>query len=646
MTDLKGSENQAGILKSGATPSAPSGGAGNATPNGKRVWQLFGMRRGQDGQSSLKPEDRQEWKQVQKDLLKFEQNQDQGAQLLEVGSAIITTSHWVKNSDRSHCHNKSCKRPLWAMSKHHCRKCGEIFCAKCLQYYRRLSPNAAYDPSGLRYKVCEACFSSKQQGIGVTRRWTDYLDHYRKEIHKKDETELTRAAILRTCKNLTTGFQTNSVPGTPTPSTPQTTPSTNGSQTNGKAGVGNPLKFFKRNVSKVVKWSVPDWQKSPNWVNEGTKCQCCDRPYGYLETQHNCRICGKLVCKAQSSKDLLVYTPDKSDRAELGSEARWAIICVIGCPEVEPDHSLLLRVCKTCKGQLEAIQVEEQRKLEEEGAAVYLCWQGLVGIHANILTIQAKIDGSMPEFQKLIDGLEIQAGAPKSLPPNRNNMQLLAKHQGDLADHLSAFVVTIARLKQLRPQTKSQCKVGFYSDKNNLYKKLKRQLEEITPQDVLMEIQSLVDAKAINSACLSLNQIAFECLHLCMKYKLNQSLPLAIKQTAEACEADLEKKITSDGEDWAEHKRQLDAFVRLQIKGDAENNIKARPYIRPSRRMTKRGGAVYVEFFLNQRVEEVATKIRIQLVGRTADRSFRRTKESLEGLLTDLKEPKLGDGDH
>ena len=59
-------------------------------------------------------------------------------------------------------------------------------------------------------------------------------------------------------------------------------------------------------------------------------------------------------------------------------------------------------------------------------------------------------------------------------------------------------------------------------------------------------------------------------------------------------------------------------------------------FIRPSRRKTKRIGAVYVESFLNQRLQEMLNKIRVQLVSRTADRSFKPTKESLEDLRESL----------
>ncbi|XP_041482868.1 vacuolar segregation protein PEP7-like [Lytechinus variegatus] len=611
-----------------------------ASGDGRRRWQLGRVTRGQKRSSNLGPEVKQEWDRVQDDLKRFQQSFDAGVQNLEEqtdAKSAVTRSHWVPNAECSNCSNKSCKRPLWAMSKHHCRKCGLIFCAKCLQFKRRLSSNAEYDPNGWMCKVCEKCYDAKEQEIGHSRRWTYDLQLFRAARQKRDSSKLTRSVIERVCRNLVEGFHTHHSSNISTPQTAGPSPETNG----GGSPTKNPFSFFKRSVSKVVSHGVPDWQKPPGWVAEGTSCQCCNRPYGKLEGKPNCRICGRLVCKPQSSRDLLLYTPDKSDRAELGSDPRWAIIRVIGSPEVEPDDCLYIRVCHSCKEQLTAIQVEDYQRVTEEGGMTYICLQQLAEIYSDIIKVQTKIDASLPEFQKLIDGLEIQAGAPTSLPPNRNNMQLLAKHQGDLSDHLSLFVITVGRLKRLEPQSRLQvklvknlmsCKLSFYQETNSLYRQLKKQLGEITPQEVLQEIQTIVDEKAINSACLSLNQLAFEVLHLCLKHNLEQSLPLTIKQAAEVCESDLKKKMESSGEDWEEHKNQINAFVKIQIKGDEENHFKPRLYIRPSRRRTKREGVLYVEWFVNQRTSEVAEKIHAQLVSRTADRSFKRTKSSLEEL--------------
>ncbi|XP_003730708.2 vacuolar segregation protein PEP7 [Strongylocentrotus purpuratus] len=623
-----------------------------ASGDGKKRWRLGGPYiRGQQGSSNQRAEVKQEWHLVQNELKQFQQSFDAGTQNLEEQSdptTAVSRSHWVQNSDCNNCSNKTCKRPLWAMSKHHCRKCGLIFCAKCLQFKRRLSPNAEYDPNGWMCKVCEKCFDAKEQEIGHSRRWTYDLQLFRAARQKRDDSKLTRSVMRRVCKNLVEGFQRNHSSSTATPQSADASSDANGVGSQTK----NPFSLFKRSVSKVVSHGVPDWQKPPTWVSEGSSCQCCNRPYGKLESKLNCRICGKLVCKTQSSKDLLLYRPDKSDRAELGSEPRWAIIRVIGSPEVEPDDSLYVRLCHPCKEQLEAIQVEDYQRVTDEGAMMNIYLQQLVDIYTEIIKIQAKIDSSIPEFQKLIDGLEIQAGAPSSLPPNRNNMQLLAKHQGDLSDHLSLFVITIGRLKKLEPQSRLQvklvknlmsCKFSFCQETSNLYKQLRRQLGEITPPEILQEIQTIVDAKAINSACLSLNQLAFECLHLCLKHHLDQSLPLSIKQSAEICESDLKKKMESSEEDWEEHRDQISAFIKIQIKGDEENNIKPRLYIRPSRRRTKRDGVLYVEGFINRRTSEVLEKILAQLVSRTADRSFKSTKSFLEELRGSFMEDKEDD---
>ncbi|RUS70603.1 hypothetical protein EGW08_021631 [Elysia chlorotica] len=66
----------------------------------------------------------------------------------------ITKIHWKPSEGRSACSNKSCRRQFTLIERpHHCRKCGEVFCAKCVAYQRRLNRLAHFDPDGDLEKV-------------------------------------------------------------------------------------------------------------------------------------------------------------------------------------------------------------------------------------------------------------------------------------------------------------------------------------------------------------------------------------------------------------------------------------------------------------------------------------------------------------
>ncbi|XP_038050011.1 uncharacterized protein LOC119723433 isoform X3 [Patiria miniata] len=455
--------------------------------------------------------DDQELAQVRSQLQTFvSQHQDSNTDYTE-GAITITKLHWINSSQRSKCHNSSCKLKFTlTQRKHHCRKCGEVFCAKCLQYQRKLSPTAEYDPNGKLYMVCAVCFNSETQGRGQARFWTqtfaemrrDYLAERARFIDSTN-TKPTRPYLLKECQRLVDGFSKNQTSINPT-------------QTGKEAeneDVTKASKFFKRlgslttKVSKVpslVKTGPPEWQKPDTWVPNGPNCQFCGTAFTYKK--HNCYICGRLVCLTCSCKDLLIYVPDKCNHEHEGKHARWAVIKIIGSPEIEPDKRLYVRTCKVCLEELTALQVDNYKASMNGEDKDQDCMSKMMEIHGNITKFQDKIDEMLPKYKQLIDSLEIAADSPKSLPPTRNNMQVLAKHQGDLADHFTSFVVAVSRLKQLKPRTQTQLKLvkllmrskfSYYSDSMYTFRQLKKRLEQISPPEVLQAIQSIVDSQVI-----------------------------------------------------------------------------------------------------------------------------------------------------
>ncbi len=61
------------------------------------------------------------------------------------------------------------------------------------------------------------------------------------------------------------------------------------------------------------------------------------------------------------------------------------------------------------------------------------------------------------QYQELVDALEISPGSAKTSPQGvQSNTQVLAKAQGDLADHFTELVMAIHNLKKYTPQTNAQ----------------------------------------------------------------------------------------------------------------------------------------------------------------------------------------------
>ena len=67
--------------------------------------------------------------------------------------ALFRVVKWVPNQLAPLCH--SCETPFsFTTRRHHCRRCGHVFCAKCSDY-RRLLPDLGYATAPVR--VCSAC---------------------------------------------------------------------------------------------------------------------------------------------------------------------------------------------------------------------------------------------------------------------------------------------------------------------------------------------------------------------------------------------------------------------------------------------------------------------------------------------------------
>ncbi|XP_071798195.1 uncharacterized protein [Asterias amurensis] len=593
--------------------------------------------------------------QVRTQLQRFvSQHEDSSSQDFTEGSKAITRLHWINPSKRSRCQNSSCKAKfILKLRKHHCRKCGEVFCARCLSFQRKLSPTAEYDPNGKLFMVCSKCFNSETQGPGQARIWTQTFLEMRRDsllAHAEAIGETTqkpsRAHLEKECQRLVEGFSMNltDLPPSQEVRLPQ-------SEGTGKNILMRKLSALKNHVSKVpglVKIGPPEWKKPITWISAGANCQFCSTAFTMTYKKHNCYICGRLACFSCSVKDLLLYVPDKDDQEHVGKLARWAIIKVIGSPELEPDIRHYVRVCTVCRQALEVVQVENY-EASIKGEESEDCLKQMKDLFDNIIKFQDKIDAWLPKYKQLIDALEIAGESPKVLPASRSNMQTLAKHQGDLTDYFTSFVVAVSRLKKLKPQTNKQlklvkalmrCKFNYYNDNMYTFRKLKRRLEQISPPEVLQAIQSIVDSQSINSTCLSIGQLSYESLHICLKYELSEELPAVIKDTYEVCQKDLKQIIEEQGQEtWEERQNQITAFIKIQLKG--HEDFTPCLYIRPSQRNIQRFGPKYVNSFLYSRCDDIIGKVVLQLHTRSADRKFQKSKESLASLRRTVRELKV-----
>ncbi|KXX79062.1 Vacuolar segregation protein pep7 [Madurella mycetomatis] len=71
-----------------------------------------------------------------------------------------TRKHWKPDQESSVCDHATCKRYFsYFTRRHHCRKCGNIFCDMHSAFEIPLDQDANYNPRGLPSRACDHCYS-------------------------------------------------------------------------------------------------------------------------------------------------------------------------------------------------------------------------------------------------------------------------------------------------------------------------------------------------------------------------------------------------------------------------------------------------------------------------------------------------------
>ncbi|PSS22498.1 hypothetical protein M430DRAFT_98942 [Amorphotheca resinae ATCC 22711] len=74
-------------------------------------------------------------------------------------TALPTREHWKPDSESSVCDEPTCTRHFtYFTRRHHCRRCGNIFCDLHSLYNIPLDQDANYHPQGTRSRACEHCW--------------------------------------------------------------------------------------------------------------------------------------------------------------------------------------------------------------------------------------------------------------------------------------------------------------------------------------------------------------------------------------------------------------------------------------------------------------------------------------------------------
>ncbi|TGO66373.1 hypothetical protein BOTNAR_0062g00060 [Botryotinia narcissicola] len=78
---------------------------------------------------------------------------------LEKVTALPTRNHWKPDAESSICDETTCTKYFtYFTRRHHCRRCGNIFCDQHSGYSIPLDQDANYHPKGTQSRSCEHCW--------------------------------------------------------------------------------------------------------------------------------------------------------------------------------------------------------------------------------------------------------------------------------------------------------------------------------------------------------------------------------------------------------------------------------------------------------------------------------------------------------
>lgn len=75
-------------------------------------------------------------------------------------------SHWRNDYEANACESPSCNRTFTLLERrHHCRRCGEVFCSRHSGKRVRLDQNARFHPRGHLCRACDLCAAEYQEFV-------------------------------------------------------------------------------------------------------------------------------------------------------------------------------------------------------------------------------------------------------------------------------------------------------------------------------------------------------------------------------------------------------------------------------------------------------------------------------------------------
>ena len=476
----------------------------------------------------------------------------------------IKRSHWKNIEEVKHCAEPSCRKKFARFDRRrNCCMCGLVFCRKCTQYRRKLSPNAEPDLEfGTVCPVCRSCFERDNQVEVFAHEWTADFHYYREQAKARGRSKIReksevvplsatsgvqkRDRIQSELDRLCTGFEANHG-------------------------------LLKDVIADFVK--IPQWQKSGHWVNASQKqiCQNCNETFKKLAKKINCRVCGQVYCSKCMKEEIIMFIPSGQKNTE------WFINGKEGGPKQAPTSYQKLPACDLCCGDLQVILLD---KISEQKASCSIVnetdepdfMDSLKSLHQSLVKMKFIVETRLPDFQKFVDSMDIAEGSSRSTPNSSNPIGDLARATCDLSDQFSQLAIESQNLRRLQPTTPTQARLlkyvclstyQFYDDNMYNFRTTKKRLETMMPIETLNLVQDAINRRSLEVVHFLVKQICFEAINI----ELHRGVPCdsitsPLSKCVDTLEWELSEFYTEKELDWGEHARHVSLLLKDAVSGD------------------------------------------------------------------------------
>ncbi|TPX37566.1 hypothetical protein SmJEL517_g00670 [Synchytrium microbalum] len=352
----------------------------------------------------------------------------------------VTKDHWQREGPYDTCSFPTCKKalhnnaPFETTRKHHCRKCGKIYCDTHANYQMKLAPHdARHDAvNGVWCRVCETCYKGREgyiEPIGTLRNRTNLFINARRG--RVDKINLDVNKLEKRLEKLVRMYS-------------------EGANSTGAKALARSLRNTKSMEQMVVAW-----QDDRSVLN----CPLCGSTFNPLNMRrHHCRLCGRVICGQESCSSIVqlyesmagppIPTPSTSSSTPQPSQQRPSTPSISSGGDDDDDKDQVVgevRVCRDCR-RLVFRRREQILEAANQPAVMKICQA--VARYRNF------IEELLPKFNTLVVNM-----VGRKVAVEDRDYQLALRYRKNLLDYFSQLDALGKKAKALPSKTSSTARL-------------------------------------------------------------------------------------------------------------------------------------------------------------------------------------------